>query len=202
MFKDLITLVTKAGLKTQNCCSRSFVTGFHTQIAPGGSKPPRSVDRPVNAGRNTTAAQRNLHGTLRNLGVSRTGTGAFLFPSLPVENPLPQGSREGGSLPGMPTYLRTQVRPPLLFKFLTQEGLSQSHQDTGTKDQLGTRSFWALHPKAYPVPQLTIPKFLLERSGLPGVQTHRFTGRTSPSQSQHDQLTFKITRWQKASTRT
>ena len=32
---------------------------FDTQIVPGGSKPPMSTDRPVSAGRKTTAAQRN-----------------------------------------------------------------------------------------------------------------------------------------------
>ena len=37
-----------------------------------------------------------------------------------------------------------QVRPPLLLKFLAQEGPTQSHQDTGTKEQPGTGSFWFL----------------------------------------------------------
>jgi hypothetical protein len=35
----------------------------------------------------------------------------------------------------------SKVRPPLLLKFLAQEGPSQSHQDTGTKEQPGTGSF-------------------------------------------------------------
>jgi hypothetical protein len=64
------------------------------------------------------------------------------------------------------------------------EGHSQSHQDRGTKDQLGTGSFWSLHPRANPVPQLSIPKFLSERTGLPGVLTHRLAGGTSQSQRQ------------------
>jgi hypothetical protein len=49
-------------------------------------------------------------------------------------------------LAGVPTHFQAQVRPTLLFKFLDHEGPSQSHQDTGTKDQLGTGSFWSLSP--------------------------------------------------------
>jgi hypothetical protein len=44
------------------------------------------------------------------------------------------------------------------------------------------------------VPQLSIPKFLLERTGLPGVLTHRLAGEKSHSQRQQDQLTLEITR--------
>jgi hypothetical protein len=62
----------------------------------------------------------------------------------------------------MPTYLEAQVRLPLLFKFLAQERPTHSHQDTRTKDKLVTGSFWTLHPRADPVPQLSIPKFLRE----------------------------------------
>ena len=47
-------------------------------------------------------------------------------------------------LPGVPTHLHAQVRLPLLFKFLAQEGLAQSHQYTGTKDQLRTGNLWSL----------------------------------------------------------
>jgi hypothetical protein len=43
----------------------SFGRGLHMQIVPGGSKPPRSVDRLVGPGRTTTTAQRNPPGTLR-----------------------------------------------------------------------------------------------------------------------------------------
>jgi chromosome segregation ATPase len=52
------------------------------------------------------------------------------------------------------------------------------------------------------VPQLSIPKFLPERTGLPGVLTHRLTGGTNHSQRQQDQLTPEITRWQKANAKT
>ena len=44
---------------------RSSATRLHTQIVPGGNKPPRSVDRTVSASRTTTAAQGNLPRTLR-----------------------------------------------------------------------------------------------------------------------------------------
>ena len=43
----------------------SSAIGFHIQIAPGGSKPPRNADRSVNAGKTIAAAQRNLPQTLR-----------------------------------------------------------------------------------------------------------------------------------------
>jgi hypothetical protein len=36
-----------------------------------------------------------------------------------------------------------------------------------------------LYLRADPVPQLSIPKFLPERTGLPGVLTHRIARRTS-----------------------
>jgi len=46
----------------------------------------------------------------------------------------------------------------------TQEQRSSLEQDTFS---------FQLHPRADPVPQLTILKFLPERTGLPGVLTHR-----------------------------
>ena len=39
-----------------------------------------------------------------------------------------------------------------------------------------------LRPGADPVPKMSIPKFLQERTGLPGVLTHRLAGGTSHSQ--------------------
>jgi hypothetical protein len=50
-------------------------------------------------------------------------------------------------------------------------------------------------------PQLVIPKFLLERTHLPGVLTSRLTRGKSHSQRQQVQLTLEITRWQKARAR-
>jgi hypothetical protein len=63
-------------------------------------------------------------------------------------------------------------------------------------------SSFCLRLGADPVPQLSISKFLLERTGLQGVLTHSFVGGTSHSQRQQDQLTPEITRWQKARART
>jgi hypothetical protein len=49
------------------------------------------------------------------------------------------------------THLWAQVRPQLLLKFLAQEGPTQNHQDTGTKKQLGTGSFWfSFAPLSWP----------------------------------------------------
>ena len=75
----------------------------------------------------------------------QSGTGAFQFPSALGADLVPQSylhkyHQERAGLPGTLTHLRTQVRPPLLFKFLAQEGPTQSHQDTGTKEQQGTGS--------------------------------------------------------------
>jgi hypothetical protein len=58
------------------------------------------------------------------------------------------------------------------------------------------------YPGADPVPQFSIPKFLLGRTGIPGVLTHRLTRERSHSQRQQDQLTPEITRWQDARART
>ena len=57
---------------------------------------------------------------------------------------IPKSHQERAGLPGVLTHLWAQVRPPLLLKFLAQEGPTQSHQDTGTKEQPGTGSFWFL----------------------------------------------------------
>jgi hypothetical protein len=52
------------------------------------------------------------------------------------------------------------------------------------------------------VPKFSIPKVLLERTGLSGVLIHRLAEGTSHNQSQQDQLTPEITRWQEAIERT
>jgi hypothetical protein len=67
-------------------------------------------------------------------------------------HPVPQ--------PSIPKYTDTlwaKVRPPLLLKFLAQEGPSQTHQDTATEGQPGTESFQFLstpqtlsHSSSYP----------------------------------------------------
>ena len=65
------------------------------------------------------------------------GTGFFRSPSVPRVDPVPQSyihkyHQERAGLPGVPTNLQVHVRPPLFFKFLAQEGPSQSYQDTGS----------------------------------------------------------------------
>lgn len=88
----------------------------------------------------------------------------------------------------MLTHLRAQERPLLLLKFLTQEGPAQRHKEKATKEQLETGSYcFCLHPRADPVPQISIPKFLQEKIVLAGVLTHRVAGQTSDSQTQQDQ---------------
>ena len=109
---------------------------------------------------------------------------------------IPRSHKERAGFPGVLTHLRAQVRSPLLLKFLTQEGPTQSPQDTGTEGWPRMGSFWIPSvPRADPVPQLSIPKFLSERAVLQGMLTHRLTGRPNHSQRQQDQLKQEITRW-------
>jgi hypothetical protein len=116
-----------------------------TQIAPGGSKPPRSADKPVRTGRTITAAQRNPPLTLRTQEPRGCLEQVFQSPTVPRTDPVPQRihkyHQERADLPGLLPHLGAQVRPPFLFIFLAQEGTLQNHQNTGTKDQLGTGSF-------------------------------------------------------------
>ena len=53
-------------------------------------------------------------------------------------------SQETAGFPGLLTPLWAQERSLLLLKFLTLEGPSQSHQVTGTNNQLGIGSFFFL----------------------------------------------------------
>jgi hypothetical protein len=129
---------------------RSSATGPHTQIVPGGSEPPRSANRPVSAGRtNHCCSEEHTQNPQDTRTKGLPGSGVSRSPSAPRTDPVPQSyvhkyHQEGAGLPGVPTYLQAQVRPPLLFKLLAQEGPSQSHQGIGTKDHLGTESFWSL----------------------------------------------------------
>ena len=134
-------------------------------------------------------------------------TGVFWFPSPPRGDPLLQTyihkyCRERAGLPGVPTHLWAQLRPSLLFKFLVEEGPSQSHQDTGTKDQLGTGSFWFVSaPQSWPCTTALHTQIPPGENWSPRILTHRLEGWTRYSQRQQDQLTPEITRWRKASTR-
>jgi hypothetical protein len=115
----------------------------------------------------------------------------------------PKYHREKAGLPEVLTHLWAQLRPPLLLKFLAQEGSTQSHQDAGTKEQLGTGSLW--FPSAlwsWPCATALHTQILPERIGLPGVLGHRFARETTHSQRQQDQLTSEITRCRKARART
>jgi hypothetical protein len=64
---------------------------------------------------------------------------AFRLLSVPRADPVPQRSIpkyhwERAGFPGVWTHPWAQVRPPLLLKFLSQEGQAQNHQDTGAKN--------------------------------------------------------------------
>ena len=80
----------------------------------------------------------------------------YLHWSAPGTDPVPQLStlrshRERAGLSGVLAHLKAQVRPPLLLKFLAQEWPAQSHQDMGTKERPGIRSFqFATAPQSWP----------------------------------------------------
>ena len=129
--------------------SRSSAKGLHTQIAPGESKSSRSIERECRQDHHCCTKE-----TTRKTQDTGTewlrGTGFFRFPSVPRAVPGPQSyinkkchARAG--LQVVPTNLKAQVRPPHHFKFLAQEGPTQSHQDTGTKEQLGPGDFCFLY---------------------------------------------------------
>jgi hypothetical protein len=69
------------------------------------------------------------------------------------------------------------------------------------KGQKQYHSGFSLCAGADTMPYLSIPKFLLENTGLLEVQPHRLTGDTSHSLKQQYQLTPKINRWQEARTK-
>jgi hypothetical protein len=122
---------------------------LHTQIVLGGSKLLRAVDRPVSAGRTTTAAQRDWPRNPKDTGTEGLPrTGVLQSPSEPKADSVPQSyipkyCKERAVLPRGPIHLPAQVRLPLLFKSLAQERPFQSYQDTGTQDQLEIGSFWS-----------------------------------------------------------
>jgi hypothetical protein len=156
--------------------------------------------------RDHQAAQRNPPRTLRTqesrrcMGHEPSGFHLCPEPVLCLSASYP-GSAGRAGLPGVPTYL-AQVRPLLLFKFLAQKDpprtiRKQEPRITWEQNPSG----FCLNPRADPVPQLSISKFLLERTVLPGVVTRKLSGHTSHSQRQQDQLTLELTRWWKANAR-
>ena len=67
-------------------------------------------------------------------------------------------------------------------KFLAQEGLVRATRTQKSRNswEQDPSAFW-LSPGADPVPQLSIPKFLPERTGLQGILAHRLAGEASHS---------------------
>jgi hypothetical protein len=112
---------------------------------------------------------------------------------------IPKYCQERAGLQGVPTHLWAQVRPPLLFKFLVQEGLFQSHQD---KEQPGTGSFWFLSaPWSWPYTTALHTQIPPRENCLPR-NTETQICRRNKSQREQEQLTPEITRYQEARSRT
>jgi hypothetical protein len=109
-----------------------------------------SADKSVSAGKTITAAQRKPHSSLckqerrRCLGQWPSSFHLLLDLILCHRATYKNTTRKNTVLPGAQRSLWAQVRPAHFFKFLEQAGHSQSHQDTRTKDQIGTGSFWLL----------------------------------------------------------
>jgi hypothetical protein len=139
----------------------------------------------VSSGKTITVVQRNPPGTLRTQDL---WTRAFQLTSAPGADPVPRSYihkylQESADLPRVDTHLRAQVRPPLLFKFLAQGDPHRAIRVEKPRISWGQdASVFCLHPRPEPVPELSIPKFFLERTGLPGVLTHRLAEQTSHSQ--------------------
>jgi hypothetical protein len=74
------------------------------------------------------------------------------------------------------------VTTTLLLKFLAQEEPLRIIRTWEPRNSWGQApSGFCLLPRTDPVPQLSIPKFILERTSLPGVLTLRLAGGTSHS---------------------
>jgi hypothetical protein len=132
------------------------------------SKPPRSVDRPVSVGRLTTAAQRNQHwifrtqelrGSLGSESSSLLCTQSW-FCATELPSQIPAGecwSPLSAYTPASTNKTTTSLQIPSARETLTE--------------QLGHKKLWitwgqdpsdfCLHPRADPVPQLSICRSLL-----------------------------------------
>jgi hypothetical protein len=170
--------------------ARSFATGLHSQIALGESEPPRSADSPVRTSRTTSAAQRNLSGTLRTQELrtclGQESSSFYLFPELILYHRTTYTNTTRRELVSQEClHTCEHRRPPLLFKFLAQEGPSKNHQDTWTIDYLGTGSFWLLSvPQSWPCsPYLnySLRDLVSQEYWHTGLQVRKATVRDSKS---------------------
>jgi hypothetical protein len=87
--------------------------------------------------------------------------------------------QERADLPGVPTSASigtttTSLQIPGPRGTLTEPSGHKNQGSSGDRDPSGL----CLHPRADPVPQLSIDKFLSKRTGLPVVLTHRLAGGT------------------------
>jgi hypothetical protein len=164
---------------------------------------------PVSTGKTTTSVLRDLPGSPQDTGTKeQPGTGSFWFLNALGADPVPQQFHTQIPL-GESWFPRSAHTPVSTGKTTTYaqipgpRGTTQSHQDTGNNEQQGTGYFkFPSAPQNWPCATASIPKFFLERTGLPRVVTHRLAGGTSHSQRQQDQLTPQITRWREARART
>ena len=90
---------------------------------------------------NNSIIPKEIEAVIKSLP-SQTKEGSRAHPVPPLS--IPKSCQERAGLPGVLTHLWTQVRPPVLLKFLVQEGPTQNHQDRGTKEWWRTGSFWFL----------------------------------------------------------
>ena len=88
---------------------------------------------------------------------------------------MPKYCQERAGLPGVPlsigkTTTSAQIPGP---RWTPHRAIrTQESRNSQGQDPLGR----LLHTRADPVPQLSIPKFLPEKTGLPGVVAHRLAG--------------------------
>jgi hypothetical protein len=120
-----------------------------------------------------------------------------------VRGRKPRSFQERAGLLRVGTHLRAHVRPPLLFKFLAQEGPNQRHQNTGSKEHQGTGSFqFSFEPQSWTCAIALHMQIIPREIRSPRVPTDRLTTGTRHSQRQPDQIIPEITRCQEARART
>ena len=108
---------------------------------------------------------------------------------------IPKYRQKRAGLPGMLTYLGAHVRPPVPSDFWHKRDPLRAIRTQEPRNSRGQDlSSFCLCSGTDPVIKLSIPKFLLEITGLPIVLTWRLAGRTSHSQRQQDQLIPEISR--------